>query len=1034
MRLIVLLILFLHSGSPLPPSIKIGLFDMADTIHEIAFRYAVDRINNDRDILPRTQLTAQIERIPPQDSFYASKRVCKALSDGLGGIFGPQSGVTSTHVQSICDSLEVPHVETRYDYRLTRDDYSINLYPHPHALGQAFVDLVSAMKWKKFTVLYEKSEGLVRLQEVLKLSSNDKDMKITIRQLTPGLGGDYRPLLKSMKTSGETQIILDCLITTVPDVLKQAQQVGIMTAYHSYLITSLDLHTIELEDFKYGGTNITAFRLVDPTSDVVKSVVQDWVLGELRYGRKIPFHEKSIRPNSTIHPNAIATETALVYDAVQLFARALTDLDRSQNIQITPLDCVDGEPWQHGTSLLNYMKLVEAEGLTGKIQFDSEGFRSNFDLEIIELKKDGLNKVGVWNKETGANFTRNFTEAYSEIVESLHNKTLIITTILTEPYSMYKENSEALTGNARFEGYNVDLIDEISKILGFNYSFHMVEDGTYGSYDEKTKTWSGMIGELLSQKADLAVADLTITYEREQGVDFTMPFMNLGVTILFKKPKAKDPYLFSFLSPLALDVWIYMMTAYLAVSLLLFILARISPYETSGVVNDVYWRNDEKGSRLARPDPIYETLFSGCGRPVRTIGTQVEDRREQEKNSGDTFTLLNSFWFMIASLLQQGTDLLPRAVSTRMVAGMWWFFTLIMISSYTANLAAFLTVERMDSPIESAEDLAKQNTISYGSLRAGSTAAFFRDSKIPTYSRMWVFMDSDDKNFVKSNSAGVERVIKENGKYAFLMESTTVEYIVERKCDLTQIGGLLDSKGYGIALPPNSPFRTPISSAILQLQEGGKLHMLKEKWWKQRKGGGKCQEVPEKEAAALNLSNVGGVFVVLLGGLGVACIIAVAEYLWNKRQMQKFKPATPPPGHLSTCTTNSTLNTLTRPANSYENGQVTHLDLAAHAPVSHCPGENGVLSPMNDNGGFLTTSLSVAALNQTSCAVPHHSMQGWALPPSGGNGCGNPGPEMGNGPPPILPPTAKHHHHHSHRYHQEQCPHFSGFKEDNDVS
>ena len=42
-----------------------------------------------------------------------------------------------------------------------------------------------------------------------------------------------------------------------------------------------------------------------------------------------------------------------------------------------------------------------------------------------------------------------------------------------------------------------------------------------------------------------------------------------------------------------------------------------------------------------------------------------------------------------------------------MIAALWWFFTLIMISSYTANLAAFLTVERMESPIESAEDLAK---------------------------------------------------------------------------------------------------------------------------------------------------------------------------------------------------------------------------------------------------------------------------------------------------------------------------------------
>ena len=67
-----------------------------------------------------------------------------------------------------------------------------------------------------------------------------------------------------------------------------------------------------------------------------------------------------------------------------------------------------------------------------------------------------------------------------------------------------------------------------------------------------------------------------------------------------------------------------------------------------------------------------------------------------------------------------------RAASTRLVAGIWWFFTLIMISSYTANLAAFLTVERMESPIESAEDLAQQTKIKYGSLYGGSTWTFFR--------------------------------------------------------------------------------------------------------------------------------------------------------------------------------------------------------------------------------------------------------------------------------------------------------------------
>ena len=52
------------------------------------------------------------------------------------------------------------------------------------------------------------------------------------------------------------------------------------------------------------------------------------------------------------------TETALIYDAVHLFAQALNDLDHSQEINTKPLSCDGSETWQHGNSLVNYMKLV----------------------------------------------------------------------------------------------------------------------------------------------------------------------------------------------------------------------------------------------------------------------------------------------------------------------------------------------------------------------------------------------------------------------------------------------------------------------------------------------------------------------------------------------------------------------------------------------------------------------------------------------------------------------------------------------------
>lgn len=125
-----------------------------------------------------------------------------------------------------------------------------------------------------------------------------------------------------------------------------------------------------------------------------------------------------------------------------------------------------------------------------------------------------------------------------------------------------------------------------------------------------------------------------------------------------------------------------------------------------------------------------------------------------------------------------------------------------MLASYTANLAAFLTMDRMGSSINGAEDLAKQVKIKYGAVVGGSTIRFFQESNFSTYQRMWASMESNgDIVHTKSNDEGVARVKKENGNYAFMMESVPMEYRTNKECSLMQVGELLDSKGYGIALP-----------------------------------------------------------------------------------------------------------------------------------------------------------------------------------------------------------------------------------------
>ncbi|XP_029168396.1 glutamate receptor ionotropic, kainate 2-like isoform X1 [Nylanderia fulva] len=572
---------------------------------------------------------------------------------------------------------------------------------------------------------------------------------------------------------------------------------------------------------------MTAFRLVDLEEPKVAEVLKQMERFQPAIGYAIL--------NKT---GVIQAEPALVYDSVQVFAHGLAALDRSHDLRPANLSCEKEEPWDDGLSLYNYINAAGLHGLTGHIEFN-EGKRTNFKLDLLKLKKEELVKVGEWKSGSGINVTD--LDAFYETTAT--NITLVVMTREERPYVMVKEDKN-LTGNARFEGFCIDLLKWIAGQVGFQYAIKMVPDHMYGVYDPETKEWNGIVRELMEKRADLAVASMTINYARESVIDFTKPFMNLGIGILFKVPSSQPTRLFSFMNPLAVEIWLYVLAAYMLVSFTLFVMARFSPYE---------WNNPH---------------------PCLAESDVVENQ----------FSVSNSFWFITGTFLRQGSGLNPKATSTRIVGGIWWFFTLIIISSYTANLAAFLTVERMITPIENAADLAEQTDISYGTLEGGSTKTFFRDSKIGIYQKMWRFMESKSPSvFVQSYEEGIKRVLE--GDYAFLMESTMLDYAVHRDCNLTQIGGLLDSKGYGIATPKGSPWRDKISLAILELQEKGVIQILYDKWWKNT--GDVCNrddKNKESKANALGVENIGGVFVVLLCGLALAILVAILEFCWNSKK------------------------------------------------------------------------------------------------------------------------------------------------------
>ncbi|GFO27215.1 ionotropic glutamate receptor [Plakobranchus ocellatus] len=815
-------IVFIQLTSSLPEKLRIGaLFEKDYQGQRRALEWAVETINLNGEILPATLVLVDRDEVQAHDSFGAQRKLCRMTQEGIAAMFGPISSVAAGHVQAVCNSFEIPHLQWRWDPRDTRDYFSVSLYPHYLTLSSAYKDLIEHWEWKRFTVLYEHNEGLTRVQEVFKLNGPNPP-QITVRKMEL-VDNDYVVMLKQLKSNGEYRFIVDCDIKTVHTFLKAALKIEMISNQFHYLFTTLDLQLIDLSEFKYSKGNITAFRLIDPDLPKVIRIRSDWLVRfENGYDSALMGYRE------------IATETALAYDAYELFARALHTFSDAGEVNTASLPCDKVHTWRFGNSLRNYMMSTKFDGLSGLVKF-KDGQRVDFNLDVMYLTEDGLQKGGRWDRTHKLNMS---LEREIPIDTSPDGNHYIVATYLAEPYVIVNTSSPS-----GYWGFCVELLDHIAKAKNFTYEIR-VEKSVGKKFDNGS--WDGVMGALIKKKAQIGIGDLTINLDREKHVDFTKPFLTLGITILYRKPAPKALNLFSFLKPLSVDVWVYMIAAYLCVSFMLFVIARFSPYE---------WCNPH---------------------PCNPDTDEVENQ----------FTVMNSLWFTIGSLMQQGCEIAPRALSTRMVAGMWWFFTLIMISSYTANLAAFLTVERMVSDINSAEDLAKQTKIKYGTYDGGATMDFFKNNRFTLFARMWNFMNSTpEESFVKNLTQAVTRV--QTGTYAYMTESTTADYVVHRNCTLMSVGGLLDSKGYGFATPQGSPIREHLTEGILYLQERQIISELRTKWWEEELGGGKCQ-VSEGgvagKAAELGVENVGGVFVVLMGGVVVGFFVSVCEFVWKARK------------------------------------------------------------------------------------------------------------------------------------------------------
>lgn len=521
---------------------------------------------------------------------------------------------TSGIVTAIAEKLDIPHLIYHWKTKsmfVGGDPIkvpTVNLYPDSDTLAEAFENVLVDYTWKSYTIVYEDKENLIRLKEVLQIHGPESNA-ISVLQLTD----NYAAMLKGMKKNGVTNVVLDIKSEKIIPFLKEAAAFNMLTDYNSYFITNLDTHILPFDELGDHGSNITCLRLVNIHSYALNDTLRVW-------NQKIS--------NLHMTPDQVPLEAALVHDAVQLYYQSLQSFDTNRDIPDIKQRCFGKK--HHGTPLFGhqlseFMKIQEYDGITGNVRFNVDLTRTprkQFQLEILYYFRYRFRRLGTWDTTDKVKYDSTESESDSQMYETISNKTFKIVVKYGTPFLKKKEAEEGilLEGNERYEGYVVDLINEMRKDLGFKYILEVIPDGQYGSLDPNTKKWNGLVKHLLELKADLAVADLTVTYERKTAVDFTMPFMNLGIGILFTKPPKKPTNLFSFLDPFTVEVWIFTALSYLSISVFVFILSRIN--------ND-----DWESSHPCNQEP--EEVESIWG-------------------------ILNCVWLCMGSIMGQGCDILPK--------------------------------------------------------------------------------------------------------------------------------------------------------------------------------------------------------------------------------------------------------------------------------------------------------------------------------------------------------------------------------------
>ncbi|XP_076315866.1 glutamate receptor 2-like [Tachypleus tridentatus] len=568
---------------------------------------------------------------------------------------------------------------------------------------------------------------------------------------------------------------------------------------------------------------------------------------------------------------------ARVYDAVLAAAYGLHSLISHQHFSapsFPPGVCSNAtvNHWNDGKELFrSILEIQNVKGLQGNLEFNDFGFYSNIAYSLVNLETTGFTEIGNWTMSHGFEelkitsaplFPGEIKSPPGDAVYELTNKTIRVVVLEEPPFVMKNQEYDPKDPQSqRYIGYCMDLLMELQTLFNFQYTLYEVRQ--YGRKHPITKRWNGLVKELLDDRADIAVTSFTISHEREKVITFTKPFFDLGQTILLPRRNLQvSNTLFAFLSPFDTLLWMLIIISTVGASLATYFCQNFTP------------DNYQKGM-------LSSIHKSHC--PVAKM------------NQATGIPLSEALWLGFSSLVNQTIDPGFINFSSPSCRRVWWFTNVVLISAYTAKLAAVFTSERLVTEIKSIEDLVTQGAIDYGTVENSVVHEFFATHQMELFRIAFQNMRNKD-TFVHTAGDGIKRVrqtssipLGASGRYAFIFDSPVLDFASQQEPCNTETVGLFAPQNYGFGLQKDSPYEEKFSLGILKLKKEGFFEMLYERWFK-----GICSHVIASQGKSENyqlaFNAMIGVFSCLSGGIGISLLVVAGSWLViYMKEMRKEK-------------------------------------------------------------------------------------------------------------------------------------------------